>query len=316
MSATAAGATKHDDIESARVADGVTWVRATHTTPEERQRLRAAFGIDVLATEDVIDAVRPKAEEFPDYTFVLWKTARLAAGDTAFRDEVETTPIGLFIGHDWLVTLSVTPIEAAERAESLVLDGRLGKGVAPDLIAYRVVDGMVEGYFDVLDELEAGIETIEESVVTSTDAAVLESINEIRRELLSFRRLLWPLREAIGVLARGDATGIRPESEKYYRDIYDHLVQLVELTMTYRDLVAGARDIYLNTLSQSTNEVMKTLTVVATVVLPLTLVTGLYGMNFETMPELAWPLAYPAVLLGMVAVVVILVAYFKRERYI
>lgn len=316
MSATAAGVTERDGIEDVRAADGTTWIRATDTTPDERQQLRETFDIDPLATEDVIDTVRPKTEEYPDYTFVLFKTARLAPGDTAFRDEVETTPVGLFVGSDWLVTLSVTPVEAVERVWGLVRDGRLNDDTGADRIAYRVIDGMVEGYFDVLDELEDGIETIEEAVVTPTDTEVLESINEIRRELLSFRRLLWPSREAIGVLARGDAAGIRPDSEKYYRDVYDHLVQLVELTVTYRDLASGARDIYLNTLSQSTNEVMKTLTVVATVVLPLTLVTGLYGMNFETMPELAWPLAYPAVLLGMVVVVVILVAYFKRERYI
>nr|WP_240145769.1 magnesium/cobalt transporter CorA [Halococcus salsus] len=316
MSATAAGVTERDGIEDVRAADGTTWIRATDTTPDERQQLRETFDIDPLATEDVIDTVRPKTEEYPDYTFVLFKTARLAPGDTAFRDEVETTPVGLFVGSDWLVTLSVTPVEAVERVWGLVHDGRLNDDTGADRIAYRVIDGMVEGYFDVLDELEDGIETIEEAVVTPTDTEVLESINEIRRELLSFRRLLWPSREAIGVLARGDAAGIRPDSEKYYRDVYDHLVQLVELTVTYRDLASGARDIYLNTLSQSTNEVMKTLTVVATVVLPLTLVTGLYGMNFETMPELAWPLAYPAVLLGMVVVVVILVAYFKRERYI
>jgi magnesium transporter len=316
MSATAAGVTERDGIEDVRAADGTTWVRATDTSLDERRRLREAFDIDPLATDDVIDTVRPKTEEYPDYTFVLFKTARLAAGDTAFRDEVETTPVGLFVGPDWLVTLSVTPVEAVERVWGMVHDGRLDDDTGADRIAYRVIDGMVEGYFDVLDELEDGIETIEERVVTTTDPEVLESINEIRRELLSFRRLLWPSREAVGVLARGDAAGIRAESEKYYRDVYDHLVQLVELTVTYRDLASGARDIYLNTLSQSTNEVMKTLTVVATVVLPLTLVTGLYGMNFETMPELAWPLAYPAVLLGMVVVAVILVAYFKRERYI
>ena len=314
VSAGSDGRIEHDSIEAAREADGMTWVRATDTTPDERRRLRETFDIHPLSTEDVIDTVRPKTEEYPDYTFCLFKTARLAAGDTAFRDEIETQPIGVFVGEDWLVTLSVTPIETVDRLFRAFPNGR-GTDSAPDLVAYRVIDGVVEGYFDVLDALEDRIEAIEESVVT-TDPAVLESINGVRRELLSFRRLLWPTREAVSVLVRGDAAGIRPSTQKYFRDVYDHLVQLVELTVTYRDLASGARDIYLNTLSQSTNEVMKTLTVVATVVLPLTLVTGLYGMNFTTMPELDWPFAYPAVLVGMVAVSVILVAYFEREGYI
>lgn len=317
VSYDATGVTEYDDIESARMASGTTWIRATDTTTEEQKTLRDGFGIHPLAIDDVVDTVRPKTEEYSEYTFLLFKTARLATGDTVFRDEIDTNPVGLFVGRDWLVTLSVTPVDAVERVwETLdtshgTLDER-----GPDFTASRIVDGIVEEYFDVLDQLEAQIETIEESIVVTTDTDVLESINEVRRELLSFRRLLWPSREAVNVLARGDFAQIQPATEKYYRDIYDHLVQLVELTETYRDLAGGARDIYLNTLSQSTNEVMKTLTVVATIVLPLTLVAGIYGMNFETMPELSWPLGYPAVLLGMVAVSLILVAYFRQQRYI
>ena len=152
------------------------------------------------------------------------------------------------------------------------------------------------------------------------DIDTLEEINSVRRELLSFRKLAWPTREAVGVLARGDPDQIREDTEKYYRDVYDHLVQLVDLTETYRDLVSGARDIYLNALSQSTNEVMKVLTVVATIFIPLTFVVGVYGMNFSggpaAMPELSWPYAYPAVILGMGAVALVMMGYFRRQGYI
>ncbi len=137
---------------------------------------------------------------------------------------------------------------------------------------------------------------------------------------LSFRKLLWPSREAVGYLARGDPEQVQETTEKYFRDVYDHLVQLVDLTETYRDLASGARDIYLNSLSLSTNEVMKRLTVVATIVLPLTFVVGVYGMNFGggayNMPELGWAYGYPAVMLGMLAVTVILVAYFRESGYV
>lgn len=178
------------------------------------------------------------------------------------------------------------------------------------------MDGIVDDYFEVLDRIEDQIEAVEEEVTTSTDVETLEVINNVRRELLSFRKLLWPTREAVGYLARGDPDQIREQTEKYFRDVYDHVVQLVDLTETYRDLASGARDIYLNTLSLSTNEVMKKLTVVATIVLPLTFVAGVYGMNFTTMPELGWKYGYSAVMLGMVAMTAILVAYFREAGYI
>ncbi|AAV46232.1 magnesium Mg(2+)/cobalt Co(2+) transport protein [Haloarcula marismortui ATCC 43049] len=190
----------------------------------------------------------------------------------------------------------------------------------PDFTAYRVIDVIVDAYFDLLDEIETDIEQIEEEVTTSTDIETLERINDVRRDLLSFRKQVWPAREAIGVLARGDPKQIQPQTEKYFRDVYDHLVQIVDLTETYRDLVSGARDIYLNTVSQSTNEVMKMLTVVATIFIPLTFVVGVYGMNFTdspyNMPELGWAFGYPAVMIGMVIVVGVLLAHFRQRGYL
>jgi magnesium transporter len=132
--------------------------------------------------------------------------------------------------------------------------------------------------------------------------------------------VIWPAREAVAVLARGDPKVIQQSTEKYFRDVYDHLVQLVDLLETYRDLVAGTRDIYLNFLSQSTNEVMKTLTVVATIFIPLTFVVGIYGMNFQAspynMPELTWAVGYPAVMLGMAGIAATMLAYFRYIDYL
>jgi magnesium transporter len=149
---------------------------------------------------------------------------------------------------------------------------------------------------------------------------VLDGLNAVRRDLLSFRKVAWPTREALSVLARGDAGYVRDPTEKYFRDVYDQLVEVVDLTETYRDLARGARDIYLNTLSQSTNEVMRQLTVVATIFIPLTFVVGVYGMNFAdggwNLPELSWPFAYPAVMLGMTLVTLILVVHFQRENWL
>jgi len=314
-------AMEYEDLTAARTAVGTTWVHVTDATPDEVEAVSSAFDLHSLTIEDIKNDVRANVQEFNAYTFVLVKSASLTPGDTTFDKEVKTTPLGLFIGPDWVVTLSTGAVPSVQRVMDAVGRGDerlLHRG--PDFTAYRVIDVVVDAYFDLLDEIETDIEQIEEEVTTSTDIETLERINDVRRDLLSFRKQVWPAREAIGVLARGDPKQIQPQTEKYFRDVYDHLVQIVDLTETYRDLVAGARDIYLNTVSQSTNEVMKVLTVVATIFIPLTFVVGVYGMNFAdspyNMPELGWAFSYPAVMIGMVIVVAVLLAHFRQRGYL
>ncbi|QSG12446.1 Mg2+ and Co2+ transporter [Halapricum desulfuricans] len=307
----------YDDLARAKAAEGTTWVHATGVTDDERERVREVFSLHPLAIDDITGNVRAKTEEFADYVFVLLKTARLTRGQTSFEEEITDDPVGIFFGSDWVVTLTPGSAEEIGRVRAAVesRDERLLER-GSDFTAYRIIDAMIDRYFDLLDSIETKIESIEDEVVASTDIDLLEEINSVRRELLSFRKLLWPAREAVGTLARGDPKLIAAETEKYYRDVYDHLVQLVDLTETYRDLIAGTRDIYLNTLSQSTNEVMKVLTVVATIFIPLTFVAGIYGMNFEWMPELGWRWGYPVVLGLMTAIAAGMGWFFRRRGYI
>ena len=314
-------AVNYDDLAAARRAVGTTWVHATSVTNEELRAIQTAFDIHHLTIEDVQNHTRAKTEEFSEHTFVLLKIASLTTGETTFEKEVKTTPVGIFIGDDWVVTVSpgaATPVQRVLDAVSRGDERLLQRGA--DFTAYRVLDVVVESYFDLLDELETDIEEIEDEVTVSTDRQTLEKINDVRRDLLSFRKQAWPAREAVGTLARGDPEQIRPETEKYFRDTYDHLVQIVDLTETYRDLVSGARDIYLNTLSQSTNEVMKVLTVVATIFIPLTFVAGIYGMNFSgspyNLPELAWTYGYPATMVGMALIAAVMLVHFRRRGYL
>ncbi|WP_440990231.1 magnesium/cobalt transporter CorA [Haloarchaeobius baliensis] len=311
------GVDEHDDLATAKAARGTTWTRVSDGTAAELEAVGETFGIHDLELEDVRNDVRPKVEQFEDHLFVLLKTATLREGDTTFAEEVKTRTVGVFVGPDWLVTLSTHTIPAVGLVwDAVTREERRLLARGPDFAAYRIIDAIVDGYFDVLDEIESDIEAVEEEIVGATGLDLLDDINELRRDLLSVRRVLWPTRDAIGVLARGDLDFVDEATEKYYRDVYDHVVQLVELNETYRDLVTGARDIYLNSLSMSTNEVMKTLTVVATIVLPLTFVVGVYGMNFERMPELAWPYAYHAVMLGMGGIAGVMVLYFRREGWL
>ena len=310
-----------EEIRAARDAVGTTWVRVSEGDPDELARVAEAFGVHPLSVKDVRGDGRPKTEEFPNHTFLLLRTATLARGDTTFDEEIRSTRVGLFLGQDWLVTLSTDRVEAVQQTWDAVAGGnRRLTANGPDFLAYRVTDGVVDGYFRLLDELEDLIEAVEESVLEEPDPAVLSDLNAVRRDLLSFRKVVWPTRDAVGVFARGDPNELRDTTEKYYRDVYDHVVQLVDLTETYRDLARGARDIYLNTVAQSTNEVTKVLTVVATVILPLTLVVGVFGMNFAdartNMPELGWAFAYPAVMLGMAGSAFVLLVYFRQEGWL
>lgn len=313
--------TEFDDLEAAKSATGTTWVRATNATEAQLNTIGEAFGIHSLAIEDVVNGVRPKTEGFTGYTFILVKSAELARGDTTFDEEIRETAIGVFIGADWIVSMAIGDDQPVDRVWTAVQRGDerlLQQG--PDFTAYRIIDIIVDEYFTVLDRIGDDIEAIEEAVLISTDIETLEAINSVRRDLLSFRKLAWPMREALAGLARGDPDQINRNTEKYFRDVYDHLVQVVDLIETYRDLVGGARDIYLNTLSQSTNEVMKVLTVIATIFLPLTFVVGIYGMNFVdspfNMPELEWTFGYPAVMLGLALLAVTLLWYFRTQRYL
>ena len=318
---SADGKTTWEDPAAARDADGTTWVRVVDPTADGLDEVADAYDIHPLEIEDALGEVRPKVKEFDDHTFVLVKDATLRRGDVTFAEELRVLQAAFFLGDDWLVTVEPQRVEAIETVWERVNreEPRLASRGA-DFTAYRCIDHVVDDYFSILDDIEDDIEAVENEVVDAAGEDVLERINDLRRDLLSVRRLLWPTREAVGVLARGDPAQISQDTEKYYRDVYDHLVQLVELVETYRDLTSGARDIYLNALSMSTNDVMKKLTVVATIILPLTFVAGVYGMNFGdspvNMPELGWQYSYPAVMVGMGAMAGILLVYFRQENWL
>lgn len=308
-------------VKEAHKASGNVWVHVENASDDEVRELEEVFGIHALATDDTMTNVRATTQEFTEYTFILLKSARLAVGETTFSEELLDVPIGLFIGTDWLVTLSTGEVDSLDRLrKSIVETNRRPLERGPDYVAYLIADAIVDDYFSILDRIEAQIENVEDAVVTDLDIEVLETINNVRRELLAVRKLLVPAREAIGSVARGESIHVSEDTEKYYRDVYDHLVQLLELAETYRELTTGARDIYLNSLSMSTNEVMKKLTVVATIILPLTFITGIYGMNFTgspyNMPELTWRYGYIAVLVLMALIAFVQGAYFNRKGWI
>ena len=317
------GVESYDDVGAAVDAPGETWVHVSVDQAAELAAIRECFGLHSLAVEDVLDEnTRPKTEEYDGHTFVLVKTTRLSQrDDVAFGKEIHTQSVGLFVGDGWLVTVAPPELDLiAPTAPAWTRNSDRVVDRGADFLAYRVLDAVVDDYFDVLDEIETDIEAVEERVLTHPEPEILEELNGVRRDLLAFRKIAWPAREAVGALSRGDSPQVAPENEKYFRDVYDHLVQVVDLAETYRDLTSGSRDIYLNAVSQSTNEVMKTLTVVATIFIPLTFVVGVYGMNFAgtplSMPELGWTYGYPATMVGMALVAALMLGQFRRQGWL
>ncbi|KPN30453.1 magnesium transport protein CorA [Halolamina pelagica] len=320
---TSDGVETYDDVAAAVDAPGETWIHASADEAADLAAVTERFGLHSLAVEDVLDEnTRPKAEAYDGHTFVLVKTTRLSQrDDVAFGKEIHTQSVGLFVGDGWLVTVAPSELELiAPTAPAWTRNSDRVVDRGADFLAYRVLDAVVDDYFDVLDEIETDIEAVEERVLTHPEPEILEELNGVRRDLLAFRKVAWPAREAVGTLSRGDSPQVAAANEKYFRDVYDHLVQVVDLAETYRDLTSGSRDIYLNAVSQSTNEVMKTLTVVATIFIPLTFVVGVYGMNFAgtplSMPELGWTYGYPATMLGMALVAALMLTHFRRQGWL
>ncbi len=321
------GIQEFDDIEKSARSEGVTWINIDDITINDIEsdnilKIRNIFNIHYLSIEDIVEnSSQPKTEEFDDHTFVLFKTASLSQKEVEFEKETTVNPIGFFIGEDWLVTISTTRLEVIEKTIKRFSDiSTQPRKREPDFITYKIIDNIVDNYFKLLNDIGDEIQKIEDNIISETDPKILERINNVRRDLLAFRKTAWPSREAMAYLSRGGARYINDQNEKYFRDIYDHLVQVVDLIETYRDLTNGSRDIYLSSVSLSTNEVMKVLTIVATIFIPLTFIAGIYGMNFTgskyNMPELEWTFGYPAVMLGMGFLAAIMLIYFKKRDWI
>lgn len=269
-------------------------------------------GLHPLTEEDIVNTrQRPKLEEYDDYLYIVTRMLRYEEG--AVRSE----QVSLILGPSFVISFQERAGDVFDPIRERL---RLGKGrirkEGADYLTYTLLDAVVDGYFLVLEEFGDAIEGIEEEVLASADAETLQAIYAAKRELIELRRSVWPLREVVGALERGESPLIQKAMRVYLRDVYDHTFQVAETVETYRDTVAGVLDLYLSEQSRRMSEVMKVLTVIATIFIPLTFIAGVYGMNFQHMPELDHPWAYPAALVGMATVAIAMLIWFWRKRWI
>lgn len=270
------------------------------------------FDIHSLTLEDVLNTnQRPKFENLGHHFFIV---VRMIYQTT---DDIVAEQVSMVVGPNFVITFQEAPGDVFEPVRDRI---RSGKGkirrMGSDYLAYALLDAVVDGYFPVLESLGDDVEHTEDSLMSSPDTETLQAIYRLRNEMIFLRRSVWPLRELVAGLARDDSPLIQEGTQRFFRDVYDHVVNVIDTIDSYRELVSGMLDTYLSSVSNRMNEVMKVLTIIATIFIPLTFIAGVYGMNFQHMPELGWRWAYPAVWGVMAGIAISMVAYFRRRRWL
>jgi magnesium transporter len=258
-------------------------------------------------------------DTFEQHIFIIIK---MHAYDIENR-EVNSEQVSIIFGKNFVLTFQEIEADVFDQIRNRLKNnkGRIRKDGA-DYLAYSLVDAIVDNYFKVLDGINEEIEIIEDEVVTNPIPATLQKIHNLKRELIFLRKSVWPLREIIGILARDDSPLIKKTTKIYLRDLYDHTIQVIDTVETYRDIISGMLDVYLSSLSNRMNEVMKVLTIFAVIFIPLTFIAGIYGMNFNpekspfNMPELNWYFGYPLALGLMIIIGLVMLISFKRKKWL
>ncbi len=278
------------------------------------QKIGEHFGLHPLIIEDILDTNhRPKIEDHGNYLFTSIKM--LYPDKDSSRIIYEQ--VSLILGEHFVLTFQEGGRDVFDPVRERI---RTAKGktraMGADYLAYTLMDAIVDHYYVVLEQIGEHIESTEEQLVINPTNEIMKDIHSLKNELLFLRRTIWPLRDVIGFLERGDTDLIAQGTTIYFRDVYDHTIQVFDTCELFRDIISGMRDTYLSSLSNRLNEVMKVLTVFSTIFIPLTFIVGIYGMNFEFMPELKWYWSYPALWVFMISVVIIMVRYFRKRRWI
>lgn len=283
------------------------------------QELGKCYDIHPLTIEDILNThQRTKTDIFDDYIFIVFKML------TYNRDTktVEGEQVSLLLGKNFVITFQEKQGDIFEPVRNRIRNskGKIRKTGA-DYLAYALIDAVVDNYFTVLENIGEEIEFIEEELVSNPMPHTLQRIHELKREMIFLRKSVWPLREIIGCLERDEVPLIKESTNIYLRDIYDHTIQVIETVETYRDIISGMVDVYLSSVSNKMNEIMKVLTIFAAIFIPLTFIAAIYGMNFNpekspfNMPELNWYFGYPFAIGLMVGIGAILLVYFKRKKW-
>ncbi len=278
------------------------------------EKLGKQFELHPLILEDILDTnQRPKFEDFEKCLFIVLKMLSYGDGNQA----VEGEQVSLVLGENFVISFQERIGDVFEPIRDRIRNskGRIRK-MGADYLCYSLMDAVVDNYFSILEKIGEKIESMEEKLVSAPTQKTLQQIHKLKSEMISLRKSVWPLRELINGLQRNESSLISETTGIYLRDTYDHTIQVMDTVESLRDVVSGMLDIYLSSVSNSMNAVMKMLTIIATIFIPLTFVAGIYGMNFKYMPELEWRWAYPSILVVMIIVAIGMLIYFRKKKWL
>ncbi len=278
------------------------------------EKLGKGFELHPLILEDILSTgQRPKFEDYEKYIFIVLKMLSFSEENQS----VEAEQVSLILGPNYVISFQERIGDVFENIRDRIRNakGRIRK-MGPDYLAYALIDAIVDNYFVILERLGEKIESMEEEVIGDPTEKTVQQIHSLKRQMIALRKSIWPLRELIGGIQKSESSLINETTDIYMRDVYDHTIQIIDTIESFRDMVSGLLDIYLSSLSNKMNAVMKVLTIIATLFIPLTFVAGIYGMNFEYMPELKLKWAYGAVWLVMITIAVIMLFYFRRKKWL
>ncbi len=294
-------------------AGGVSWIEVEGLGHEPTiRRIAEIFRIHPLAVADVVNVPqRPKADPYDGYELLICRQARLRAGC-----EFDLEQVSILVGDAWVMSLHEGSEDVFDPVRARIHGGALVRSMQADYLAYALVDTIVDGYYPITDAIGDDLESLEEEVVQRPSPHTLARIHRRRRDLLTLHRVVRQQRDAVGAMMRVDHPQIGAAARVYLRDTYDHSIQISDALESLREVALGLMDVQLSTVANRTNEVMKLLTVMSSIFIPLTFIVGIYGMNFDVMPELRSPFGYPAVLFGMFGIALTMAVYFRRRGWI
>jgi magnesium transporter len=279
------------------------------------EQLAKLYNLHPLTVEDVLNVEqRPKVEEFVNYEFIILKAIIFEPNKKQFS----TQQLSLILGNNFLLSFQESdfPIFNTIRDRLRANSTQRLRQQGSDYLAYRLLDNVVDNYFVILESLGNDIDQIEEDIIINPKPQNTRTIYSLKRQTLSIRKVIWPMREVVSHLLQGEENLITPFTRIYMRDLYDHIVQAIDTVETFRDMLSNLLDVYLSSLTNRMNEVMKTLTIIATIFIPITFIASLYGMNFVNMPELHWRWGYYYALSLMGAIAFSLLIYFYRKKWL
>ena len=309
------GTDKIEDVFPFKDSQTVTWINiiGLHRT-DIVEAIGKNYNIHPLILEDILNVhQRPKIEYFDDYVFVVLNM--LSYDEKSLT--IESEQVSLILGQNYVITFQERNGDVFDVVRERI---RNGKGIIKknkaDYLLYALTDVIVDNYFIVLETIGDEIENIEDSVILMPTNETAQSIHKLKRELIGIRKSIWPLREILTTVSREESSLIHKKTLVYFKDVYDHSIQVIDAVETFRDMVSGLLDIYLSSISQRMNEVMKVLTIISTIFIPLTFIAGVYGMNFKYMPELGWKWGYPVSLGVMLIIGISMVIFFRKKKWL